>query len=110
MTQRFDMPARWPFKLPATMAPYRCRTPNARVSVNRIKRLLKERDAVLVAHYYVDEICSASPKKPADAWRIRSRWRVSATPTRRARWSWPACGSWARPPKSSIRKRVLMQR
>ncbi len=55
MTQRLDMPAPVTIKLPATMAPLPLPdAERARLS-ERIKRLLKERDAVLVAHYYVDE-------------------------------------------------------
>ena len=55
MTQRFDMPAPVAIKLPATMAPLPLpHAERARLG-ERIKRLLKERDAVLVAHYYVDE-------------------------------------------------------
>ena len=55
MTQRLDMPAPVAIKLPATLAPLPL-PPAERVRLGeRIKRLLKERDAVLVAHYYVDE-------------------------------------------------------
>ena len=35
-----------------------------------VKRLLKERDAVLVAHYYVAATSRTSPMKPAVAWLI----------------------------------------
>ncbi len=55
MNQRLDMPAPVAIKLPATMAPLPLPpAERARLS-ERIKRLLKERDAVFVAHYYVDE-------------------------------------------------------
>ncbi len=55
MTQRLDMPAPVAITLPTTMAPLPLpQAERARLG-ERIKRLLKERDAVLVAHYYVDE-------------------------------------------------------
>ena len=55
MTQRLDMPAPVAIKLPATMAPLPLSDAERARLGERIKRLLKERDAVLVAHYYVDE-------------------------------------------------------
>jgi len=55
MTQRLDMPAPVAIKLPPTMAPQPLSGAERARLGERIKRLLKERDAVLVAHYYVDE-------------------------------------------------------
>jgi quinolinate synthase len=55
MTQRLDMPAPVTIKLPATMASLPLPAAERTRLSERIKRLLKERDAVLVAHYYVDE-------------------------------------------------------
>lgn len=55
MTQRLDMPAPVAIKLPATLAPLPLPPAERARFGERIKRLLKERDAVLVAHYYVDE-------------------------------------------------------
>lgn len=55
MTQRLDMPAPVAIKLPATMAPLPLPPAERARLGERIKRLLQERDAVLVAHYYVDE-------------------------------------------------------
>ncbi len=55
MTQRLDMPAPVTIKLPATMTPLPLPDAERARLGERIKRLLKERDAVLVAHYYVDE-------------------------------------------------------
>jgi quinolinate synthase len=55
MTQRLDMPAPVAIKLPATLAPLPLPPAERARLGERIKRLLKERDAVLVAHYYVDE-------------------------------------------------------
>ncbi|MEK9134114.1 MAG: quinolinate synthase NadA, partial [Pseudomonadota bacterium] len=49
------MPAPVAIKLPATMAPLPLPPAERARLGERIKRLLKERDAVLVAHYYVDE-------------------------------------------------------
>ena len=43
-----------------------------------IKRLLEERDAVLVAHYYVDGDIQTSPTRRVAAWPTRWRWRASA--------------------------------
>jgi quinolinate synthase len=55
MIQRLDMPAPVAIKLPATMAPPPLPEAERARLGELIKRLLKERDAVLVAHYYVDE-------------------------------------------------------
>jgi len=55
MTQRLDMPAPVAIKLPATLVPLPLPDAERARLGERIKRLLKERDAVLVAHYYVDE-------------------------------------------------------
>ncbi|MGA9031663.1 MAG: quinolinate synthase NadA [Sulfuricaulis sp.] len=55
MTQRLDIPAPVAIKLPAMMAPLPLPDAERARLGERIKRLLKERDAVLVAHYYVDE-------------------------------------------------------
>ncbi len=55
MIQRLDMPAPVAIKLPATLAPLPLPPAERARFGERIKRLLKERDAVLVAHYYVDE-------------------------------------------------------
>ena len=55
MTQQLDMPAPVVIKLPTTKAPLALPEAERARLGERIKRLLKERDAVLVAHYYVDE-------------------------------------------------------
>jgi quinolinate synthase len=55
MNQRLDMPAPVAIKLPTTTAPLPLPDAERARLGERIKRLLKERDAVLVAHYYVDE-------------------------------------------------------
>jgi len=55
MNQRVDMPAPVAIKLPTTAAPLPLPDAERARLGERIKRLLKERDAVLVAHYYVDE-------------------------------------------------------
>jgi len=55
MIQQLDMPAPVVIKLPATMAPPPLPEAERMRLGELIKRLLKERDAVLVAHYYVDE-------------------------------------------------------
>ena len=52
-------------------------TPAERTALKeKIKRLLKERNAVMVSHYYVHAASSAT----------RWRWRASAATTRRRRW------------------------
>lgn len=55
MTQRLDIPVPVAIKLPPAMAPLALPDAERARLVERIRRLLKERDAVLVAHYYVDE-------------------------------------------------------
>ncbi|MDO8703555.1 MAG: quinolinate synthase NadA [Sulfuricaulis sp.] len=55
MTQRLDIPAPVAIKLPPTTAPLPLPPAERARLGERIKHLLKERDAVLVAHYYVDE-------------------------------------------------------
>ncbi len=47
--------------------------------IERIKRLLKEQDAVLVSHYYVHPTCRTWPSRPAASFPIRSTWPTSAT-------------------------------
>ncbi len=66
----------------------------------RIKRLLKERNAVLVAHYYVDADLQDLAEETGGACRIRWRWPASAVTTRPRHWWWQACASWVRPPRS----------
>ncbi len=55
MNQRLDIPAAVAIKLPPAAAPEILSDAEHAQLVERIKRLLKKQDAVLVAHYYVDE-------------------------------------------------------
>ena len=74
-----------------------------RQAADRLRRLLRERDAVMIAHYYVDGRCRTWRAKPAAASAIRWKWRASAPAIPRPPWWWPVCVSWARPPRSSAR-------
>lgn len=47
----------------------------------KIKRLLSERDAVMVAHYYTDPEIQQWQKKPAAVFPTRWKWPVSARST-----------------------------
>jgi quinolinate synthase len=76
-------------------------TPDERQALkDRIRKLLKERNAVLVAHYYVDadlqDLAEETGGCVSDSLEMA---RFGAT-TRPRRWWWPACASWARPPRS----------
>lgn len=55
MNQRVEIPAPVAVKLPATPPPPPLSDEERMRLRERVKRLLQERDAVLVAHYYVDE-------------------------------------------------------
>src|SRR3989337_2171120 len=55
MDQRLDIPAAVAIKLPPAAAPEILSDAERPQLVERIHRLLKKQDAVLVAHYYVDE-------------------------------------------------------
>ena len=55
MTKRFDMPAVPAIRLPETAAPEPMSVEERLELRGRIQALLKARDAVLIAHYYVDE-------------------------------------------------------
>ncbi len=51
----------------------------------RIKTLMAQQDAVLVAHYYTSADLQDLAEEPAAACPTRWKWRASATPTRRRR-------------------------
>ncbi len=74
----------------------------------RIRRLLRERDAVVVSHYYVhpdlQDLAEETGGLVSDSLEMA---RLAAT-MRRARWWSRACASWARPPRSCRREAVLM--
>jgi len=72
----------------------------------RITARLREKDAVLVAHYYTSPLVQALAEETAAASPIRCRWRASAMIIPPPRSSWPGCVSWARPRRSSRRKSV----
>jgi quinolinate synthase len=55
MTKRFDVPAVPAIRLPETVAPEPMAVGERLELRRRIQELLKARDAVLIAHYYVDE-------------------------------------------------------
>ncbi len=55
MNQRFDIPVPIAVQLPPPATPEILSDAERAQLVERIKRLLKQQDAVLVAHYYVDE-------------------------------------------------------
>ena len=77
-------------------------SPGERIALKeRIRRLLRERNAVMVSHYYVDPDLQDLAEETGGMRRaIRSRWRASAATTRHRRWWCPACASWARPRRS----------
>jgi hypothetical protein len=80
-----------------------CRTGAA--SVAKIERLLVERDATLVAHYYtapeLQELAEATGGYVSDSLDMA---RFGAECQSQHLWWWRACGSWAKPPRSSIRR------
>jgi quinolinate synthase len=70
----------------------------------KIKRLLKERDAVMVAHYYTDPEIQQLAEETGGCILIleMARFGQNILPLR----CWlRACGLWEKPPKSSARKR-----
>ncbi|SQC38528.1 quinolinate synthetase [Klebsiella pneumoniae] len=71
----------------------------------KIKRLLRERDAVMVAHYYTDpeiqQLAEETGGCIADSLEM-ARFGARHSPPRC--WS-PGCVLWGKPPKSSARKR-----
>lgn len=71
----------------------------------KIKRLLRERDAVMVAHYYTDpeiqQLAEETGGCIADSLEM-ARFGAPIRPPRC--WS-PGCVLWGKPPKSSARKR-----
>ena len=56
----------------------RRKAPTSSSAADRLRRLLRERDAVMIAHYYVDGACRTWRAKPAAASAIRWKWRASA--------------------------------
>lgn len=70
----------------------------------KIKRLLRERDAVMVAHYYTDpeiqQLAEETGGCISDSW----RWRASAPDIPPQRCWLPACALWEKRQKSSVRK------
>lgn len=71
----------------------------------KIKRLLKARDAVMVAHYYTDPEIQHWLKKPEDAFPTRWRWRDLARNILPPRCWLLASVLWARRLKFSARKK-----
>lgn len=71
----------------------------------KIKRLLKERDAVMVAHYYTDpeiqQLAEETGGCISDSW----KWRVSVQNILPPRCWLQVCASWAKRQKFSARKK-----
>ena len=72
---------------------------------DKIRRLLKEKEAVLVAHYYVDADLQDLAEETAVACPILWRWRGLAAITRPGHWWSPVCASWARPRRYCLPKK-----
>ena len=74
-----------------------------RQAADRLRRLLRERDAVMIAHYYVDgplqDLARETGGCVGDSLEM-ARFGASHP---RPPWWWPVCVSWARPPRSSAR-------
>ena len=68
----------------------------------KIKRLLRERDAVMVAHYYTDPEIQQLAEETGGCIADSLEMAPAIRPPRC--WS-PGCVLWGKPPKSSARKR-----
>jgi quinolinate synthase len=76
-------------------------TPEQRRSLKaRIKRLLKEKQAVLVSHYYVDADLQDLAEETGGCVSDSLEMARFGRDHRPRRWSWPACASWAKRPRS----------
>ena len=68
----------------------------------KIKTLLKQRNAVMVAHYYTDPEIQALAEETGGC--VADSLEMARFGIRLPRCWWPACASWGKPPRSSARK------
>lgn len=71
----------------------------------KIKTLLKQRDAVLVAHYYTDPEIQALAEETGAVSPTHLKWLVLAIITRHQRYWLLVYVLWGKPPKFSIQRK-----